>query len=111
MADQLPGARPVRRKTHTIDDIIEPGLHDLKKNLTRNAFFPCSLMETVSELPLQQTITVAHLLFFSELHAIIGELATPLPVLSGRVLPPLDSTLFCKTTIAFQEQFFCLPAA
>jgi hypothetical protein len=65
VADQLPGTRPVRRKAHAVDNIVQPGLHNLKENLTRNAFLSRGLLEAFSELPLKHAVTVADLLFFS----------------------------------------------
>jgi hypothetical protein len=107
---ELPSAVPVRRKPHPANNIVQPCFKKLKQDLTGDTFFPLGAYKGAPELVLKQAVDLPDLLLLSELNAVVRKLAPALPVLSGRILPPLDSTFLCITSVPFEEQLFGFPA-
>jgi hypothetical protein len=111
VTDDLPRLGARRAEAHAVRQIVEPAFQPLQQRFAGNAAAARRMIIAGAELPLEQTVDTAQLLLFTQLHAVAGQAAVALAVLSRRIIAPLDRTLVGKTLLALEEQFFALTAA
>src|SRR5688572_15459054 len=93
VADHLPRLRPALAKAESMHHVVEAPLEDCHERIASVAFALHCLVEVLTELALQHAIIVLHLLFFSQVLAVVGELSASSLLLARWILPALDRAL------------------
>ena len=90
-------------KTEAVDRAVQSSLKKREKDFARNSLLTVRLVEGVAKLVLQSPIDSFDFLFFSQLSPVLGELLSPLAMLSGRITPSIDSALLRVTSLPFEK--------
>src|SRR5207248_2794462 len=102
------------RKTHAVDQIIQPALERVQQRLARDARLLQHALEDVAELALREPIDPLHLLFLAQLLGVLRRFTTAagrLAMLTGRVRTPLDRALLRQAARALEKQLGAFAAA
>src|SRR5208283_1920604 len=112
VAHQLTCLAPRLREAQPENDIVQPPLQLLQKQLTGYAPGARSLFKVVAELPFQREADALGFLFLAQLQAVANNLGLPVfSMLSRSEVALLDGTLIAKAFCAFEEQLHALAAA
>ena len=111
MADNLTRFGTRCAEAHFERDVVEPRFEHLQQGLAGNALLLLRAVINIAELAFEQPVYAAQLLLFTQLHAVAGQAAVFLPMLTRRVIAALDRAFVGKALVAFEEQFFALAAA
>src|ERR1041384_7682584 len=84
------------------DHVVEALLEVLQKIFAGLALRRRAAQVVAAELRLEQAVEALHLLLFTELHAVLGELGAPLAVLARRIRTALDGALVRVAAVALQ---------
>src|SRR5215213_7773527 len=99
-------------EAHAVGDVVQARLEELQQPLARHALGTRSVEINVSELPLQDAVSVADLLLFTQLLAVVGKARTALlAVLAGCIRATLDRALVGEALLAFEVELLALAAA
>jgi hypothetical protein len=111
VADQNPRLGTRGSKTEPVYNVIKAALKQREQVLARNASHAVGLFKVPAELLLKNTVYTANFLLFTKLDPVVGNLRSPLPMLTGGVITALDGTLVSVATLTLQKQFCILPPA
>src|SRR5204862_436962 len=94
VANELARLGVIARKTHPVDDVVEPTLEQLDQGVTGDAGHLEGLVVVATELALGDAVDALDLLLLAQLLTVVGALATAvLAVLPRRIRAALVPTL------------------
>src|SRR5690606_2944533 len=99
---------------HPVHHVVQTGLQRHQKVVARHPGLLRRTIEQVPEVPLGNAVDALDLLLLTELLRVVGRLPPPRlrkPVLSRRVVPPLDRALLRVAPRPLQEQLLPLASA
>src|SRR5262249_42922113 len=99
------------REAEAMDHVVEAPLEQAQHLLARPPLAPVRFLEVAAELPLEHAVDATHLLLLAEAHRVLGELDSPLPVLTGRVRPARVGALLGVAALTLQVELHALAAA
>jgi hypothetical protein len=104
--------RPGIGEAESVNDIIQASFHQDHQVFTGNARLFFSYAESLPKLSLQNTVSVACFLFFTQLKTAVREPPPPSSgCLSRRFRPLVNSAFRCKATRALEKKFIAVTPA
>src|ERR1039457_889311 len=112
VVDNLAGLGAAGAEAHAVDDAVEAALQGGHQVVAGDALGQGALFEGAAELPFQNAVHAACLLFFAKLQAVAHNLLRAIfAMLAGNEVALFDGALFRVAAFAFQKQFHALAPA
>src|SRR6185503_1605087 len=109
MRHQLTGFGPGRAESHAVDDIVQPRLEQLQQILAGRSLALRGHHEIAAELPLEDAVGAAQLLFFAQLVAVVRLAHAGFHAMLTRLGVELALGVE-RSTRAFQEKVGAFPS-
>jgi hypothetical protein len=113
VSDELPRLSAGFGKPQAKDNVVKPHLEDAQQVFAGRPTTPHRFAKVAAELPLEYTVGVACLLFFSQLDAVLGLLAATGGLMPRRIWPSagVNRALRRKAPVALQKELDSFPPA